>query len=466
MSDNSIPASGARATRRQFLKGSLAAAAALGFPTIIPASALGADGAVAPSNRITMGCIGLGGMGTNDMRAFLAQDDVQVLAVCDVNRSSGEYGHWFKLGWQGANFGREPGRLIVNEHYAQQRPSGKYAGCAAYSDFRELIARDDIDAVTVVTPDHWHAVIAIAAAKTGKHIYCEKPMTLTLNEGKAMIQAVRRHGVTFQTGSHERSNQGPRFMCELVRNGHIGKVQRIIVNVGPTHREGPASTWEPMPIPDGFDYDMWLGPAPWAPYHKDRCLYNFRFLLDYSGGNLTNYGAHSVDLAQWGMGADATGPVEIKYQGGGYPKDGLFDASSDVRFTARYASGTELVCRTAKPDVYVRFEGTEGWVDYQANGAVNAEPASLLRTSFSPGEIRLPVSTEHHRNFIDAIRSGQDPVAPVEAGHRSASVCHLGNICMQLGRDLKWDPEKEEFPGDEQANRLLSRPMRGPWRLA
>jgi predicted dehydrogenase len=316
-----------------------------------------------------------------------------------------------------------------------------------------------------VTPDHWHALVTVAAARAGKHIYSEKPLALTIREGQAMVQAVRECGVTLQTGTHHRSKADVRFAMELIRNGRIGRLRRVTIDLGPTHRPGPPSTWQPAPIPDGFDYEMWLGPAPWAPYHPDRCLYKFRFFMDYAGGNLTNNGTHMFDLAQWGNGTDRTGPVELIYQGGTFPKDGLFDASSDIAFAARFSNGVEYVCRT-RPEVSVdmRFEGTDGWIAY--NGSkVTMSPESLWRESIAPGEINLYRSVEHHRNFIDCLLSGREPITPVEVGHRSTSLCHLGNICMQLGRNLKWDPIREEFPGDEQANRLLSRPMRAPWHL-
>ena len=443
-------------SRRRFLKTGLAAVTAYGFPAIVPASVLGAG---APSNRINLACIGTGNQGTNDMKAFLQEDDVQVVAVCDVNR--GSYGYATDAQF----LGREPGRQLVNQTYAERTRAGRYKGCDAYHDFREVLARPDVDAVTIVVPDHWHAVMTVMAARAGKHIYCEKPLALTINEGKAMVEAVRRHGVTLQTGTHHRSNQQMRFALELVRNGRIGQLKRIAIDLGPSHRPGPASTWTPAPIPEGFDYDMWLGPAPWAPYHPDRCLYRFRFFMDYAGGNLTNNGTHMFDLAQWGNGTDGTGPVEILYQGGTFPKDGLYDASSNIGFAARYANGVEIVCRTL-PDanVNIRFEGTAGWINYDGSKVI-IEPQALWRETIAPGEIHLYRSLKHTRNFLDCLRSGREPITPVETGHRSTTICHLGNICMQLGRDLKWDPDGQEFPGDEQANRLLSRAMRAPWSL-
>lgn len=412
-----------------------------------------------------MACIGVGGMGTNNLRAFLAQDDVQVVAVCDPVRASNEYGHWYKHGWNGAWFGREPARKIVEEHYGRQRRSGGFRGCRATRDFREVLARDDIDAVTVVTPDHWHGVIAAAAANAGKSIYCEKPLSLTVAEGRAIVRAVRRSGVILQTGSHQRSVASSRLMCEIVRNRRIGELKRIEVLIGPNHRTAPKGAWEPMPVPDWLDYDLWLGPAPARPYHKDRCLYKFRFILDYSGGNITNLGAHSFDLAQWGNGTDLTGPVEIEALGGEWPTDGLFDVATKVHLRMRYANGVEMIARTSRPGeptANVRFIGTEGWIDQQRG----CEPASLRTTVIRPDEVHLYRSANHHRNFVDCVKSGRAPAAPVEVGHRSATICHLGNIATLLGAALRWDPRAERFVNSDAANRLLSKPMRSPWRCA
>lgn len=453
--DNSI-------TRRAFLRG---AASALTFPYIVPSSALGKAGTVAASNRITMGSIGTGGMGTNNMRGFMANRDVQVVAVCDVVKASNQYGHWYKKGWQGAWFGREPARNIVEDHYARQKSSGGYKGCAAYVDFHELLARDDIDAVCITTPDHWHAIPAITAAKAGKDIYCEKPLSLTIAEGRAMVEAVRRYGVVFQTGSQHRSQQLNRFACELVRNGRIGQVKRVLTKLGRHGKRFEIPTWEPMAPPDWLDYDMWLGPAPRAPYHENRCLYTFRFISDYSGGETTNTGAHKFDLVQWGLGTELTGPVEIEDLGSEFPKTGLFNVVSRIRFRAKYTNGVELTCSPEGPfGGMARFEGTEGWVEVGGT-AFRTYPESLKESVIGPNEMHLYESNDHKRNFLDCIKTRREPIAPVEVGHRSASVCHLANIAMMLKRNLQWDPEKELFVNDEQANRMLSRPMHSPWRL-
>jgi predicted dehydrogenase len=450
--------------RRKFLRSTTATALGmLSFPYIVPSSVLGKAGNTKPSSRITMGFIGVGGMGTNNMRAFLNQANVQVVAVCDVVKASDEYGHWYKKGWQGAWFGREPARKIVNDFYSRKKQSGGYNGCDAYNDFRNIITRDDIDAVCITTPDHWHAIPVIMAASTGKHIYCEKPMSLTISEGRTMIEAVRRHNVIFQTGTQRRSDQQFRFICELIRNGRIGRLKKILTTIGANNKEAPPSDWKPMPVPEWLDYNMWLGPAPWTAYHKDRCLYTFRFGLDYSGGQTTNLGAHAIDIAQWANGTDHTGPIEVEDMGGEFPKDGLFTTATKVHFRARYANDVELICKT-QPSGPLRFEGTDGWIQMQG-GQFTCSPQSLKTSVIGPNEIHLYKSDDHHHNFIDCIKAHRDTAAPVEVGHRSVTICHLGNIAMTLKRKLKWDPEKECFINDEQANRMLSRSMRSPWHL-
>lgn len=451
---NKNPKPGRAASRRDFLK----SAACVAAPWIVPASVLGAT---APSNRIQVACIGTGNQGIAVLRQFLKNDDVQVVAVCDVNTASGGYKT------QDQYLGREPAREEVERFYADKSGLGVYRGCRGYNDFREVLERADVDAVTVVVPDQWHAIMTIRAAETGKDIYCEKPLSLTIGQGRAMVEAVRRHNRILQTGSMERSNPLNRHVCEVVRSGAIGEVKRVITNVGYNNMVGPGPGWQPMPVPEGFDYDLWLGPAPQVPYHRDRCLYRFRFHYDYSGGQVTNYGAHSNDLAQWGLGADDTGPVEIEYLRAKWlPEGSLFNTALETEFRCRYASGTELICRTDDKPVGARFEGTEGMIETTAYPwRARSEPASLVTDKFPTGSVRTDAVANHVRNFLDCVRSREQPVAPAEVGHRSASVCHLGNVAIRLGRTVQWDPQKERFTGDEQANAMLTRPMRGPWQL-
>jgi predicted dehydrogenase len=449
---------GRNATRRQFLKRSIATALSAAAPRVVPSSVFGAT---APSNRIHVACIGTGNQGIGIMRRFLNNDDVQVVAVCDVN--TGSYGYKSEDQY----LGREPAREEVEQYYAKKAGSGTYRGCRGHNDFREVLASDDVDAVTVVVPDHWHAIMTIGAAEAGKDIYCEKPLSLTIAQGRAMVDAVQRHKRILQTGSMERSNPLNRHVCQLVRDGRIGEVRRVTTNVGYNNKVGPGPGWKPMPVPEGFDYDMWLGPAPRAPYHKDRCLYRFRFHYDYSGGQVTNFGAHSNDLAQWGLGMDDSGPVAIEFVDAKWlPQGSLFNTALETEFLCRYANGIELTCKTNERPVGVRFEGTEGMIEVSAYPWVaRSEPEALITDAFPAGKIRFDATTAHVRNFLDCVRSRQQPVAPVEVGHRSASVCHLGNVAIRLGRDVAWDPQQERFQDDDEANEMLTRPLRSPWQL-
>jgi predicted dehydrogenase len=456
-------------SRRQFLRTAGLLTTAAAAPLVVPSSVLGAN---APSKRINVGFIGCGNQSTIDLPAFLGHDDCQVLAVCDVNTAS------FGYRTPDQFLGRKPAQEKVNAYYAAQKASGAYRGCDAYNDFREVLARPDIDAVAIVVPDHWHGLMVVMAAAAGKDMYCEKPLSLTVSQGQAMVRAVRQHQRILQTGSHYRSSPDNRRACELVRNGRIGQVQRIVTQVAEINATEPGPGWQPMPVPEGFDYEMWLGPAPLAPYHQGRCLYRFRFNLDYSGGQVTNFGAHSNDAAQWALGMDGSGPVEVEDLGSEWPPKGcLYNTATKTAFRARYANGVELVCQTAQPGFGIRFEGTEGWVEYGYQGLKTA-PESLKTAPLGPNDVRLPRSNpdrteeasknhipDHVRNFLDAIKSRRDPIAPVEAGHRSATVCHLGNIAMRLKRKLRWDPAREQFVDDPEANGMLTVPLRAPWRL-
>jgi predicted dehydrogenase len=442
-------------TRRDFLRASAAlTAGVLTGPYVVPSSVFGQN---APSNRITLGIIGCGNQSTVDIPEWLKCDDCQIVAVCDVNTAS--YG--YKTPQQ--YLGREPQRDFVNKAYGSKTASGRYKGCDAYEDFREVLARKDIDAVAIITPDHWHAVMTVLAARAGKDIYCQKPLSLTLHDGREMVKAVRQHKRVLQTGSQWRSNALIRRACELVRNGRIGQVRRIETFVAPNNFNGPGPGWKEMPVPKGFDYDFWLGPAPKAPYHADRCFYKFRFILDYSGGQTTNFGAHSIGVAQWAMGTDDTMPVEFEDLGAEFPPKGdLFNTPTKVAFRARYANGVELVCKTDPFSFGARFEGSEGWLRVGSRG-IECEPAGIQESVIGPQEKHLYVSQNHQRNFLDCVKSRQDPVEPVEVGHRNAAICHLGNIAMILGRRIKWDPVKEEILGDAEAARMVARPLRAPW---
>lgn len=447
-------------SRRKFLQRSaLATAGAAGFPMIVPSSVLGAEGRTAPNSRINVAAIGTGNQGLNDIRSILGDDRVQVMAVCDVNRESPGY-------WNGGVAGREPARRLVEKHYAEKLGVGAYKGCQTYTDFREVLANKDVDAVLLALPDHWHAIPTIEACKAGKDIYGQKPLSLTVVEGRAMSDAVKKHRRIFQTGSQQRSDARFRLACELVRNGRIGELKSVKCGL-PPGRPDFGKTGErkaPEPVPEGFDYDFWLGPAPAAPYAPARCHVNFRWIYDYSGGQVTDWGGHHPDIAQWGMNTEHTGPVEIRNASGEFPPDPLWNTATEYAFECVYANGVVLSI-SSKNRMGVTFEGTQGKV-YVTRGAIEAEPASLLQTQFGPNEPRLPESRDHFRNWVDCILSRQAPVAPIEAAHRSISICHLGNIALRLKRSvLRWDPAQELIIGDPEAFQMLSRPYRAPWKL-
>ena len=316
-------------------------------------------GAKAPSNRLNVGIIGLGTRGTPDMQLFMQNDDVQLVALCDVNRRSKGYRD------ESAVMGLDPALQFASNYYASRRGKSSFRGVQATTDFREVIGRDDIDVIVIATPDHWHAPMTIMAAEAGKDIYCQKPLSLTVQDGKEMVESVRKHERILQTGSQHRSNAQVRFACELVRNGYIGQLKTIHATIALNNKQGPGPGWQPMPVPDGFDYPMWLGPAPVAPYHKDRCIYKYRFNLDYSGGQITNFGAHALDIAQLGNGSDLTGPVAVEGLAADWPPAGsLFNTALTSKFRATYANGVELICSSEPPYFGARFEGSEGWVEF------------------------------------------------------------------------------------------------------
>jgi predicted dehydrogenase len=429
-------------------------------PLIVPSERF----AAAPSDRVNVGIVGAGSQGFNLLRRFLAQADAQVIAVCDVNRASYGYADETKF------LGREPAQQLVTEYYGRQTKSGTFAGCSTSSDFRELVGRKDIDAVAIATPDHWHGVMTIVAARAGKDIYCETPLSLTIWQGQQMVEAVRQHKRILQVGSQERSNPVTRFACALVRNGRIGELKTVTTSVGYNDKTGPGPGWKPQPVPEGFDYEMWLGPAPEASYHPDRCLGSWRFIYDYSGGQVTSCGSHSNDIAHWAMRTDDTGPVEIECRSAKFlPEGSLFDAATETSYRCRYASGVELICQTDRSSVGARFEGSEGTVQV-GYGGLYTKPESLKKSTIRANEIQLYHSDDHVRNFLDCVRARREPAAPVDVGHRSACVCHLGTIAVRLWKEgkrkvLRWDSQNERFSNDAAANALLTRPMRAPWSI-
>lgn len=421
--------------RREFLKRTGAAAAgAMAFPHIMASSALGEGARVSPSNRIVMGAIGVGDMGTGDLRDFIGRNEVQMVAVCDVDKAL-----------------RERAKKLCDSRYGN-------SDCAEYNDFREVIARNDIDAVMIATPDHWHTIPAIMAAKAKKDIHCQKPLAYTIDEGKAIVAAVKKHNVVWQTGSQQRSDGRFRFACELARNGCVGKIHTVEVGLPNTNSVRGGSI-DPTDPPEGFDYNRWLGPAPWAPYTQTRCHWNFRWIQDYSGGQITDWAGHHCDIAQWGMNTEHTGPMEIEGTGV-WPKHLLFNTVENWRFTARFKDFVMDVRGSYRNGL--RFVGDKGWV-FVDRGRIDAEPKSLLKTEFGPNDLRLYKSDDHKGNFLQCVKSRKETVAPVDVAHRSIAIGHLGVIAIKLERKLFWDPQKEDFMGDPGATHLLSRQMRGEW---
>ena len=422
--------------RRRFLRHTATAGAALAsFPTIIPARVLGAG---APSKQITIGFIGAGShaIGWN-LPKYLKLPDARVVTVCDVDRERMEFA-----------------KTKVDEHY-------KNNDCTMTTDFREVLARPDIDAVMITTPDHWHTLISVMALRAGKDVQCEKP-TLAIAEGRILIDTVRKHKKVFQTSTEDRSLPEYHRMAELVRNGRIGKLQKIEVIL--PKQPGDAGDPTPQPVPPELDYEMWLGPAPFAPYTKGRVHFNFRWIWDYSGGIICDWGAHLFDTAQWGNDTEHSGPVEVEGTGTHW-EGGLYNTVKDYDVTYRYANGVVMTCQPGNPSI--KFIGTKGWVGNRGwRGPLEASSSEILNSVIGPDEIHLFTNPEgEHRNFVDCVKSRKDPYFPVEIGHRVATVCHLANIAIKRGRKLRWDPKAERFENDAAANAMLSRPLRAPWKL-
>ena len=464
----------------------MVAASVLAMPTFIPASARGANGSVAPSERIAVGLIGKGLMGRGHLNVLAYRREVQLVAVCDVDRTR-----------------CEDGRSTVDAIYAANTPGGSYQGCAAYNDYRELLARPDIDAVVIVTPDHWHSLQAIDAAKSGKDVYCEKPVSVTIQEGRRLAETVRRYARVFQTGTQYRSIPDIRRVCQFIRDGRLGKVKSVftlftsieggingesfkpyadVVNV-----QQCGKSYVPMdfalpgePVPEGLDWDLWVGPAPWRPYNR---VYHtnpapgvvpWAFADAFGVASSTWFLSHAADVIQWALGFENSGPVEIIHPGSGrFPT-----------LTCKYANGTLLhfvnswemvkdVYRAVPPSARLAgnfggvFVGERGWLTTMSvGGQIEGEPETLFDEMELKRAREVNIgSNNHHANWLECLRTRQSPSADAEIGHRAASLGHLANIACRIGRSLKWDPAKEEFIGSDAANRLRSRAMRSPWRM-
>jgi len=424
--------------RRDFLsKGAAVLGAAVVYPTLVPSRVFGAT---APSNRITMGMIGMGLQMGGHLRSMLGRSNVQVLAVCDVDRAK-----------------RENAKDQVEKAYSKAAASGAYKGCEAYLEYEQLCARPDIDAVVICTPDHWHALCSLAAIKTGKDVYSEKPMTLTIREGQLMREACRQYGAVFQVGSQQRSEWAFRKACEIVRNGWIGKIKTVYARLG---EFAPPMTLPEQPIPEGFDYDRWLGPTPWYPYNAERVKGDFgggwRRFWEYGSRKNGDWGAHHFDIIQWALGMDDSGPVRFVPKGW----------NGTEYQTHIYADGISVLRDHPTTGGHmIQFIGTDGEVMVSRGGLIDTKPVELARAPLGPNDIRLYESNDHAGNWLDGIRTRKKTICDVGIGHRTATICHLSGIAERQGRPIQWDPVKEEILDDPAAARWTDRPRRAPYVL-
>ena len=403
----------------------------------IATTALSQSRILGANERIRLGLIGCGGRGSQDWESFLDQPDVDPVAACDVY---------------------EP---FLNRAIATSKGRAK-----GFHDFRRLLEQKDIDAVIVATPDHWHALMTVAACDAGKDVYCEKPLSLMLSEGRYMVNAARRNKRVVQAGSQQRS--APHYIqaVKLIHDGGIGEVHRI--HAGYQRNAVPGFTAKEILTntpPATLDWEMWLGPAPYAPYTKDRVHFNFRWIWDYSGGIICDWGAHLFDTAQWANDTERTGPIEVEGTGT-FWQGGLYNTVKEYDVRYRYKNGVVMTCTPGNPSI--KFIGTEGWVGNSGwRGNVQASSDKILNSVIGPEEIHLYTNPEgEHDDFLKCVKSRNDPYFPVDIGHRVSTVCHLANIAIKTGRKLKWNPESEQFDSDDEANAMLSRPMRSPWKLS
>ena len=455
-------------SRRTFFKtaakGLGAAAAASGFPAIVPSSVLGA---AAPSNRINIGAIGVGRISRgHDLPGLWKHDSARIMAVCDLDSQR-----------------VQDAIALVNDRYA--KTTGKpYDGVTGYAHYRELLANKDVDAVVISTPDHWHALIAIEAVRGGKDVYLQKPASLTISEGRALSNAVHQTGRIFQIGSQQRSSPQFRYAAELVRNGRIGQLKTVYVGLP----GDPSGDVEPeMPVPKNLNYDMWLGSTDVVPYTENRVHPQKGYgrpgwlrCEQFGAGMITGWGAHHLDSAHWGMDTEHTGPVEI-WGTAEFPTKGLWDVHGPFKTEALYANGVKMIVSGEYPNG-IKFEGTEGWIFVsRGNETVTAsDPVSRLKDSralaasdpkiitsvIGKDEVHLYDSKDHHGNWLECVKSRRQPIAPVEVAHRACSACLLHHMAMKAKRKLLWDPEKERFKNDDEANAWLSRPQRPPYVLS
>lgn len=439
-----------RVNRRSFLQqaGTVLAVA----PVFVSATALGRDGQIAASERITIGMLGSGDRATQIAQHLVNMADSQVVATCDPFVGK-----------------RDALKAFFENGYAARRADGTFSGCGDYNDFRDVLARPDIDAVVIAAPENWHALMAVAAARAKKDIYCEKAMTRTVAEGQAVVKAVRENQCVFQVGQQQRSDPIFQLAVDMTLKGDLGELRSIKVGV-PGNRTGPVVN--PQPVPEGFDYEMWLGPAPQKPYQPERVV-NLVWMstYDYSIGYQAGWGCHNIDVAQWGVGADLTGPVEIEPTRGEFPSEGICDCPTAWHTEYRYANGVRVTFASEDEiPMGIRFEGSDARL-FVNRGRITAGPDTFksklqarLPTGYAENVYR-DATPEHVRNFLDCVRSRKDPVATVEIGQRTNTTCCLSDIATRLKRKLQWDPAKEQFVGDDEANRMLAREMRTSWQL-
>ncbi|MEN6457274.1 MAG: Gfo/Idh/MocA family oxidoreductase [Prolixibacteraceae bacterium] len=429
-----------KSNRRQFLQAS--ATAALGtviLPSIVPSSVLGMNGKIPPSDRIVMGSIGTGSQGNWNMENFLRFKEVQYVALCDVDAN-----HLAKT------------QDVVNKHY-------KNSDCRIYGDYREFLEKEKLDAVCISVPDHWHSLTYTAAAEKKINIWGEKPLARSIGEGKAIVKAVQKNDVIWQTGSWQRSVENFRHGAELAFNGRIGKIKYVEVGLP----DGGKNIGTPpvMEVPEGLNWEFWLGSAPKVPY-RGVCHWDWRWILAYSGGQLTDWAGHHIDIAHWGLGLDRTGPVEVEGTGV-YPKEGIFDVPIAYDFICKYANGITIrVANSSRLEhgMGAVWYGETGWIHVD-RGRIFASDPGILEEKMGAGDTLLYKSDDHWQNFLECIKAHQETITPAEIAHRSISVGLLGEIAMTTGQKIQWDPEKEEIIGNERASRLLNRPMRAPWTL-
>ena len=428
--------------RRQFLRYSTAASAAAVLPNIIPSSVLGAGDETPPSEKIALGCIGVGGMGKQNMAQLISRPDCQVVAVCDTYESR-----------------RQEAKQIVDSRYQDQ-------GCAMYADYRELLARDDIDAVMIAVQDHWHVVIATAAAKAGKDMYCEKPLGVSVEECCQVRDIVRETNRVFQTGTWQRSQEKFQRACTLARNGYLGRIHTVeVATEGPKYRPKYTGSLDPQPAPDGFDWAMWRGPAPDKPYNPGRVAWPDWYLIwDYCAGFITNWGVHHLDIANWGcprIGDDAF-EVECKAT---YRNEGFTDNVDTWDATFTYADDFRMIFKDSEQQKSgCKFIGDEGWVHVDRSG-IWAEPESLLTLEFKDSDLRLTDATHHGGNFLECIRSRKDPVSDVDAACKASYLGMLADIAARLQQPLRWDANAGRFSSHDKANEMLHRPLHNGWTL-